>query len=80
MNLTSLKKGQIGYIKDISKTTGILQNRLLHIGVCEGCPIKLERSLPFGGPCMVECGGQMIGIRRKDAEFIKVELESCKQH
>ncbi|RLQ97147.1 FeoA family protein [Falsibacillus albus] len=79
MNLTTLKKGQIGVIKDISNTTKILQDRLLHIGVCEGCPIKLERTLPFGGPCMIECGGQLIGIRRKDAEFIKVESDSCKQ-
>lgn len=31
--------------------------------------------MPFGGPFMVECQGQCVGIRRKEACRIRVERE-----
>lgn len=74
--LLELLEGKAGSISDLSQVDETLKHRLLHVGVFEGCPIKLKCLMPFGGPCMVECQGQLIGIRRGDAKKIKVECES----
>ena len=79
MTLLELIDGETGYIVDVSNLDETVKHRLLHIGVFEGCPIKLKHRMPFGGPCMLECQGQLVGIRRCDAAQIKVEDEQCKQ-
>lgn len=73
MMLLDLVEGKTGYIVDVSNLDKTVKHRLLHIGVIEGCPIKVKHRMPFGGPCMLECNGQLIGIRRCDAKQIKVE-------
>jgi ferrous iron transport protein A len=76
MTLLELLEGKAGSIVDLSHVDETLKHRLLHVGVFEGCPIKLKCLMPFGGPCMVECQGQLLGIRRCDAEKIKVDCRS----
>ncbi|MDQ0214329.1 ferrous iron transport protein A [Oikeobacillus pervagus] len=72
MNILELKQGKTAYIHDIKDIHHIVKQRLLQIGVCEGSLIKMKRMMPFGGPCMIECSGQVIGIRRSDAKKILV--------
>ena len=74
--LLELLEGKAGSISDLSQVDDTSKHRLLHVGVFEGCPIKLKCLMPFGGPCMVECQGQLVGIRRCDAKKIKVDYEA----
>ncbi|MEJ9210328.1 FeoA family protein [Bacillus smithii] len=73
MTLTELKEGESAYITTLEGVQQLVKKRLLHIGLDEGSYVTLRRILPIGGPCLLECSGQMIGIRRKDARKIKVK-------
>lgn len=73
MNLLTIKKGACACIIDLANVSPTIKQRLMHMGVCEGCHVKLQRVLPFGGPCVLEYSGQAIGIRREDAKKIVVE-------
>lgn len=69
----SLKAGEKGIIKDLSHVDRLVQRRLLDLGFSEGAEVLVKCAMPFGGPVMVESGGQCIGIRRKEANRIEVE-------
>lgn len=73
MNLLTIKKGNEACIMDLTNVSPTIKQRLLHMGVCEGCHVKLQQVLPFGGPCVFECAGQTIGIRRAEAKDIMVK-------
>lgn len=73
--LGHLKAGEKGKIKDISGADLLVQRRLLDFGITDGCEISIKCIMPFGGPFMVECHGQCVGIRRKEACRIRVERE-----
>jgi ferrous iron transport protein A len=73
MTLVELKEGESAYITTLEGVQQLVKKRLLHIGLDEGSFVTLRRFLPIGGPCLLECSGQMIGIRRKDARKIKVK-------
>jgi len=71
--LGKLKTGEKAVIKDISNVNYLVRRRLLDLGITEGTEICLKCKMPFGGPYMLECGGRCVGIRRCDANDIKVE-------
>ncbi|OEH93580.1 FeoA family protein [Bacillus solimangrovi] len=73
MNIVNLKKGSKATINDLSKTSELVKQRLLHMGVDEGKQICLRCVMPFGGPVLIEACGQCISIRRKEALNIGVE-------
>ncbi|MTT33080.1 ferrous iron transport protein A [Terrilactibacillus sp. BCM23-1] len=72
MILTELKKGEKATILNLSRTTKLVQRRLLDLGVTEGEEVCYKCALPFGGPCMLEVCGQCIGLRRNEAKEIQV--------
>ncbi|PLT31137.1 MULTISPECIES: FeoA family protein [Peribacillus] len=74
MVLTELQPGGRAKILDIEKVNVLVKRRLLDLGVIEGTEISIKRILPFGGPFALEAGGQSIGIRRKEAKLIQVEV------
>lgn len=74
--LGQLKAGEKGRITDISGASQLVQRRLLDFGITDGCEISIKCIMPFGGPYMVECDGQCVGIRRKEACRIRVEREN----
>jgi len=51
-----------------------MRRRLKEMGVFEGKSVKVVRYCPLGGPCLLECEGQLFGIRKKDTLCIKGEL------
>ncbi len=71
--LEHLKAGEKAIIKDISAVNKLVKRRLLDFGITEGTEICMKCKMPFGGPFMLECYGQCVGIRRSDASDIKVE-------
>lgn len=68
-----LNTGEKGIIKDLSNVDRLVRRRLLDLGFSEGVEVMVKCAMPFGGPVMVESGGQCIGIRRKEAIRIEVE-------
>lgn len=71
--LGKLKLGERAKIKDISGANRLVRRRLLDLGITEGSEVCVKCKMPFGGPFMLECCGQCVGIRRSEAFSIKVE-------
>ncbi|MDF1509258.1 FeoA family protein [Robertmurraya sp. DFI.2.37] len=71
--LASLKIGKRVKIIDTSGTDRLVRRRLLDLGITEGSEVCIKCKMPFGGPFMLESCGQCVGIRRREAQTIKVE-------
>ncbi|AHV96273.1 Ferrous iron transport protein A [Paenibacillus sabinae T27] len=52
----------------------ILRRRLADLGVSEGCTVCIKGKGPLLGPVMLECNGQLLAIRRKEASKIVVNV------
>ena len=74
-SLAETAEGSVVTVKDISGIQEVVRRRLLDFGVLEGSQIRVARCLPFGGPLMIECDGQCIGLRKCEAPFIQVVME-----
>lgn len=72
--LTELKAGDRARIIDIAEVDVLLRRRLIDLGVMEGTLVRVSRLLPFGGPLTLDAAGQEIGIRRRNASQIRVEM------
>lgn len=72
MLLSELANNETANIIDFSKVDTIIQKRLLQLGVKRNCQVCLVRKLPFGGPCMIQSGGQCISLRISEAQLIEV--------
>lgn len=70
--LIKLEKGIRAVVVDVSEVDQLVRRRLLDLGITEGSEIVLKCKMPFGGPFMLECSGQCVGIRRNEARCIKV--------
>jgi ferrous iron transport protein A len=71
--LTELRQGEKAKIKDLSGVNQFMKRRLLDLGIVEGSEIHYKYTLPFGGPLILDCSGQSIGLRRMEAASIQVE-------
>ncbi|OLS33604.1 FeoA family protein [Bacillus sp. MRMR6] len=69
-----IRTGQRGKIVNISNVGSLVQRRLLDLGITEGSEVCVKCVMPFGGPVMIESCGQCVGLRRKEARLIEVEL------
>ncbi|MFG6117536.1 FeoA family protein [Halobacillus sp. MO56] len=78
MKLMDLELGEPAVIKDMSQINKWLQQRLIQMGIRNNSKIYVKNRLPFGGPCMLDCEGQCLSIRNKDARYLEVERLSCK--
>ena len=74
MYLNELKVGEFAKIINLSHVQEFIQKRLNHLGISENAEICLKNKLPFGGPCMIDCHGQCVSLRKSDADCIQVEL------
>ncbi len=74
MNLNQIQLHKPFQIQDLTELQPFVKRRLKDMGVYEGKEVKIIRYLPFGGPCLLECSGQRLGIRRKDTCCIKGAL------
>lgn len=73
MKLTDTTLGDKVRIIDLTSVNDLVRHRLNDLGVVEGAIVSLRKVLPFGGPCTLDCKGQWIAIRRKEAVCIRVE-------
>lgn len=74
MNVSKMKAGQSAKIQSLDNVDAYLKMRLSSIGVLPGCELCVKRPSFLKGPCVLECKGQSISIRQKDAEKIEVQL------
>ncbi|MDR0268823.1 FeoA family protein [Paenibacillus sp.] len=72
--LLNLQPGTIGSIYAIKEMNPILRRRLYDLGVHEGSVVSMKQRGPFGGPVTLECNGQLLGIRLKEAREIEVSV------
>ncbi|MNO27182.1 ferrous iron transport protein A [compost metagenome] len=72
--LLGLKPGNAGSIRHFGTIDPMLKRRLADLGVSEGSFVTIKRRCPLGGPIMLECCGQLLGIRKKEASQIEVEI------
>ncbi|RCX12493.1 ferrous iron transport protein A [Fontibacillus phaseoli] len=70
--LSGLQPGNSGSICRFGNIDPILKRRLADLGVAEGSNITVKRLCLWGGPILLECGGQLLGIRQKEAAKIEV--------
>ncbi|MGA9288600.1 MAG: FeoA family protein [Anaerobacillus sp.] len=71
MNLNEIQRDETFRIEDLTELQPFVKRRLKDMGVFEGKEVRVLRYCPLGGPCLLECAGQRLGIRRKDTYCIK---------
>lgn len=72
--LTSLQPGNSGLICRFGNIDPVLKRRLADLGVTKGSNITVKRCCLWGGPILLECDGQLLGIRHKEAAKIEVSV------
>lgn len=72
--LHRMQEGQRGTVEIIRLQGAVLQ-RILDLGLTEGCPVRCRLRSPAGGPIAYEIRGAVIALRRQDASKILVRLE-----
>lgn len=72
--LLGLKPGISAEISHFGAIDPALKRRLADLGISIGSNITIKRYCPCGGPLMLECCGQLLGIRQKEAAEIKVAV------
>ncbi len=74
MNLSMLKPGEKGKIRDIVMG-GSLKRRLMDMGVLIGEEVKVLKKAPFGDPIEVMIKNYNLSLRKKEAEIILVTTD-----
>ncbi|WMT39824.1 FeoA family protein [Paenibacillus sp. D2_2] len=72
--LLGLRPGTSVEIRQFGSIDPTLKRRLADLGICVGSNITIKRYCPCGGPLMLECSGQLFGIRQKEAAQISVAV------
>ncbi len=70
MKLNDIQINDFFQINDLSNLNPLVKRRLKDFGITEGKCVCIKQFCPFGGPCMIESSGQLVGLRRKYASCI----------
>lgn len=73
MKSTSMKPGQKGKVKAISKGNKA-ERKMFEMGIMPGVEIELLGAYPFKGPLVFNVGQMQIALGRGMAEAVEVEL------
>lgn len=71
--LTQLLPGQFGKLALLNPEREVDQ-RLMALGLLPGMMLKMVRRAPLGDPVAIEFGGQVISLRRAEAEGLLVDV------
>ena len=55
--------------------SGLLQRRLLDLGLTQNTPMKAILKRPFGDPTAYEFRGSTIALRKEDAQLILINVD-----
>ncbi len=71
--LSQLTSGQQGTVSKIIGS-GVIQRRLLDMGITPGTSIRMEKFAPLGDPMEIKAKGFNLSLRKNEAENIEVEI------
>lgn len=71
MNLTDLKVGQKGIIKDFEDHE--LSVKLMEMGCLPGEIVRFDRIAPLGDPIAISVSGYQLCLRKEEAAVILIE-------
>lgn len=72
MQLSELKKGEVGRIRTIESSE--YQEKLMEMGCVPGAMIQLVLKAPLGDPLAFELEGYTLSMRKSEAKSIGVDL------
>lgn len=52
---------------------GKLAPRLVEMGLCKGCSVRILFRAPFNGPLAIDLGASVLSLRLDEAEMVMVE-------
>ncbi len=73
MKLSQLKIGQSAEIVSFERDD--LKLRFYEMGCLPGEVVTLELIAPLGDPIAINIGGYLLSLRKREAQYIKVELK-----
>lgn len=70
----SLKTAELGSIVTVKelRSTGILRERMLALGLTKGAKVEVIRKGPSGDPTVYNIRGAMIALREEEASLISI--------
>lgn len=74
--LSKLRKGQKAKVIALTMDDKAIRRRLLDMGITEGVQVKIKKIAPLGDPIDIELRGYELCLRKKDLDFIDVEVMS----
>jgi ferrous iron transport protein A len=72
VTLAELEPGSSSVIEEIGGPRAF-RRRLLELGLIPGTRVELLRRAPFGDPIELEARGSLLSIRRREAEYVRLE-------
>ena len=69
--LSSLSDNAQAVVVDIQP--GKLAPRLVEMGLCKGCNVRILFRAPFNGPLAIDLGASVLSLRLDEAEMVLVE-------
>ncbi|PKG25410.1 FeoA family protein [Niallia nealsonii] len=75
MGKEKLRVGEKIKINSLAKVNELVRRRLLDFGITEGSVVLVENKMPFSGPYILEFKGTKIGLRRREALQMEVEIQ-----
>ncbi|MCS7263827.1 MAG: ferrous iron transport protein A [Armatimonadetes bacterium] len=72
--LSTMKPKQKGILRAI-KAPQVLAHRLMSLSILPGTEIEVVRTAAFGDPMEISAKGFRLALRKKDAQFLLVEIQ-----
>ena len=72
-HLSDLRPGQSGTVSGHRECASLAAQRLMHLGVLKGQPVRVVRRAPTGDPIEIELRHTRLSLRRAEADLIQVD-------
>lgn len=74
MTLQDIKPGTQYFIRAINTLDQALTSKILALGMIPGEQVELMHKAPLGDPMQLKVGSTYISIRKKDGQFVDIDL------
>lgn len=72
LSLLRVPMGQTVRLQSLASLHPSLRRRLTDMGIDEGSIIRLKKISLLGGPVIIECNGQLVGLRQNQVKQLEV--------
>lgn len=72
--MKTLKNAAVGSTVTISRIngTGVLQRRIMDLGLLKGCEVLVRKVAPLGDPLVINVRGYELSLRKSEADMIVI--------